>query len=364
MAERRAFLLLGHRNPDEDCLSSLVACALLLAKFDKDRYIYLGTALHEHFQYLGSICRFNGITILGPQDSLPATFDTLILCDIPKPSMLDCSAALAPLLDDPSVLKMEIDHHIGADSDYGGDPGYRLVSEASSTSELVGDLAMGLRRRGDLLRRYGIRDPLSRNLVLAVLTGIIGDSKMGQFLKGRREKRFYRRFSRLFNAMLARSTHSNANFSNMRQVFGEIQRLSGEEAAFYEMFVSAKRRSAKVGYSYLHEDELAALVRDKDDLDTLVSAARAAADALAEESGVVSLVVYADPAPLSDLVQFRIRRSRRYKRYDLRQVLPLLGARDGGGHEGAIGFRFKKEEIDDLGARVEEIVRTLEEGLP
>ena len=68
-----------------------------------------------------------------------------------------------------------------------------------------------------------------RNLVLAILTGIIGDSNMGQYLKSRREKRYYQIFSGMFNDMLSRRTTKKTNFSTMDQVFTELQKLSDHE---------------------------------------------------------------------------------------------------------------------------------------
>lgn len=364
MADRECFLLVGHENPDEDCIASMVACALLLTKFSKEPYVYIGGDVHEHLQYLLDICRYNSIGILRPEDDVLEGFDTVIICDTPKPSMIDRNASVETLMNRPEVVKVEIDHHMGADSEYSGDSGYRLVTEASSTSELIGLLALRLKRRGDLLTRYEIPDPLSRNLVLAVLTGIIGDSKMGQFLKSRRERRFYRRFSRLFNGMLEKATVRETNFSDKDQVFSEIQRLSNHEQLCFGYFVDRKIIKNRVGAVALNALDVEQLFARGCDAETIVSAARAVADTLAEESGFVSLVVYYDHPEVSDLVQCRVRRSRHYKRYDLRELLPVFDVPDGGGHEGAIGFRLRKATIPDYEKFIEETIRLIEATIP
>jgi nanoRNase/pAp phosphatase (c-di-AMP/oligoRNAs hydrolase) len=95
------------------------------------------------------------------------------------------------------------------------------------------------------------------------------------------------------------------------------------------------------------------------DNETIVSVARAVCDTLAEESGKLSLVAYYDNPTKSDLVQFRMRRSQKFKTFDLRTVLEIFAIENGGGHEGAIGFRLAKERFDDL----EEYVVTLLEGV-
>ena len=140
-----------------------------------------------------------------------------------------------------------------------------------------------------------------RNLVLAILTGIIGDSKMGQFLKSKKEQMYYSIFSRMFNKLLAEKTVKETNFSDKDQVFNEIQRFSEEEGQCYNFFMNRKRLSQSVGYSVLRETDMKTLYEGCDN-DTIVSVARAIADALAEESSVLSLVVYYDDGGLPGLI--------------------------------------------------------------
>jgi hypothetical protein len=102
-------------------------------------------------------------------------------------------------------------------------------------------------------------------------------------------------------------------------------------------------------------------LRGEFDNDTIVSVARGVADVLAEESKWLGLVCYPDPPDESDLVQFRLRRSHRYKTMDLRTVLKRFSIANGGGHEGAIGFRVPKEKIEDLEDHVETLIRGIED---
>jgi hypothetical protein len=115
-----------------------------------------------------------------------------------------------------------------------------------------------------------------------------------------------------------------------------------------------------VGYAFLGDRDSARLNREFD-RDTVIAAARSVADSLAEQSGWLGLVCYCDPPGDAQLVQFRLRRSRRYKSYDLRQVLELFGFKDGGGHEGAIGFRLPRGEVPSLPDYVLNLVRGIDE---
>ena len=363
MLTRNRFLLLGHHNPDEDCIASMVAFSLLLGKLYKDAEICLGEKVHEHFGYLLNICKYNSITLLHTCDSLNTSVDTVVICDTPKPSMVERNGTIEKLLKDPAVLKIEIDHHIGTDSRYIGDEGYCLVTNATSASELVGHLALKMRNRRGLVDRFQINEVLSRNVVLAILTGIIGDTNMGQFLKSRREKRFYQMFSSMLNNLLAEETVKESNFKNMDEIFKELHRLSSKEDHSYQYFMDRKQFSPSIGWVALDEGDIDKLFRDVDE-ETVVTVARAVANDLAEESGKLSLVSYYDKAGISDLIQFRVRRSQEYKKYDLRNMLSLFSIENGGGHEGAIGFRLPRSEVKDYKKYVGGLIEGLEKELP
>jgi diguanylate cyclase (GGDEF)-like protein len=356
---RRRFLVLGHQSPDDDCISSMVSTALLLHMFYRDAAIYLGGAMHERFRYLFEICRYNSINVVGPADPLPPDLDTLVLCDTPKPSMIDASPAVRELIRSPRVLRMEIDHHLGADSEYFGDEGYRLVSEASSASELIGHILLKLEGRKALLERHQVTELYPRNLVLAILTGIIGDSNMGQYLKSRREKRYYAVFSGMFNEMLARRTTKKTNFFTMNDVYTELQKVSVDEEGCFRFMMDRRRVEGSIGFVALGEGDMSSLFAGCGE-EAIVSAARVLADRLAEESGKLGLVVYYDNPERSDLVQFRLRRAGAWKSYDLRNLLGVLAISNGGGHEGAIGFRVPRGEIGDFPRYVDELRAKIE----
>lgn len=362
LVHRNVFLILGHTNPDEDCVASMIAFALLAKKFDKQVKIFTSKKIPENFKYLVDIAVYNRIEVL---TAIPRTFsvDTIVICDTAKPSMIDANRTVMQMLKNNDVRKIEIDHHIGADSDYAGDPGYCLVTEASSASELVGQIALKLRAKKDILRKYVILDPLSRNLVLAILTGIIGDSQMGRYLKSSRERRMYRIFSTLFNDILSTSTIKETNITNMNQIFEQLKQASEKEKHCFQYIKKKSKVYKSVGYAILSEDDMRYLYENFDD-DDIISTTRTLADMLAEDSGKVGLVSYYDIPEKSDLIQFRMRRSQNYKSYDLRNFLKKMNIENGGGHEGAIGFRVPKNVIDDYQKYVMSIVKKVNSLLP
>ena len=367
LIEDNEFLLLGHKNPDDDCISSMVAMALLIRKFHKNAAVYISEETHEHFSYLLNICEYNSIHIINKKNILNKThllqgIDTIVLCDTAKRDMIDCHNRISPLFERRGINKVEIDHHIGADSEYFGDAGYRLVMDATSASELVGLIVLRLLKKKKILRKHRIGNPLSRNIILSILTGIVGDTNMGKYLKSSRDRRYYEIFSGLYNNLLGKETVKKTNIASINEVYKELSRLSKEEESCYTFMMNRKQSSPSIGYIVLDEHDVDTLLETVDS-EVLVAVSRAVADALAEESGRLSLVAYADSDTVSELVQFRVRRSHQFKDLDLRSILGQFSITNGGGHEGAIGFRVPKDSIDDIRDYVHYLVNGIEEAL-
>jgi len=350
LLDRDGFLLVGHRNPDEDCVASMVALGLLASKLNKEVYIYLCGYVHEQFSYLLNICTYNSIVLLRDEAAIPAGIRAVVALDTPKPGMLELSEGMRLFLDDPSLLKMEIDHHLGADSSYFGDEGYRLVAAASSASELVGYLALKMNENPRYYSKEAGGGLLARNFVLAVLTGIIADSRMGKYLKTQRERWFYEHFSSLFDRLLAQKTAlGTGNFTSKEEVFEAIASLSSEEEECYRRMMGKRGRLNSLEYVVLDEKD-AVSIHDEFGEETMTTIAKAVADALAEEGGRLGLVAYPDHPSVSELLQFRLRRSHSYLDLDLREILAKISATNGGGHPGAVGFRFPKSDAPDFRA--------------
>jgi diguanylate cyclase (GGDEF)-like protein len=358
LEERDSFMIIGHKDPDEDCVSSMVAFALLANKMNKRARIVVGSSVQDNFDYLVKICRYNFIEILREPPAGDAS-SALVLVDTPKPEMIDHAELYAGLRADPSVLKIELDHHLEADSAYFGDPGYRLVYEASSTCEIIGRLALKMASDPRLKERHQVDDLLSRNLVLAILSGMIGDSQMGRYLKTQRERWFYARFSALFERLLRRKTRSDSgNYSSKEQVFKALTALSDDEESCFRFMSQRARDEGNISASIL-DAEASRFLFGTYGVDTAVVVAKALVDTLAERSGRLGLVGFYDDPSSSDFVQFRLRRSQSFTSLDLREALVALGVSNGGGHPGAVGFRIERGEVPDIEETARGFIRIL-----
>ncbi len=356
-----SFLVLGHRNPDEDCAASIIAVSLLLRKFGKTVTVYVKTGFQNKFSFLYNIGKYNSIKFIDADDEAEEKYDSVIIVDTPKKAMIEMGPVIGSLFDNLEIPKIEFDHHLGADSGYTGDKNYSLVDEASSACELIGYYALKLNDRKDLLEKFGIDDLFTRNFVLSVITGIISDSKMGKYLKSNREKWFYRYFSSLFNELLFDKTDSGSgNFSTMEDVFSELEKLSEEEDLCFRYISGKIKKTEYFQYAVLTAEDMDYLYRNFPD-EVIVTVARYSADILAENSGHLSLFVYFDNPDRSDLVQFRIRRNKDYRKLDLRMLISKFSIENGGGHPGAIGFRIERGMIDDIESFSEDFIKNTED---
>ncbi|GHV88198.1 DHH family phosphoesterase [Spirochaetia bacterium] len=350
-----SFLLAGHRDPDMDCIASLVAVSLLLRKLDKEAAIFLPGRVAEHFNYLFAICKYNNIQILYGGEETPADIDGVIVLDTPKPEMIALNGAISTLLENPKIRKIEIDHHVQTDAVYAGDSGYCLVSEASSTCELIGYLCLKISKQLD----WKTEDIFSRNISLAILTGMVGDSNMGKYLKSNRERWYYDYFSSKFDKMLGEKTHRNSKGLSSEEIFDAIQYFSVQDKKCFDRIMSAVVESPSVFYSVLSNSDSEAIFEQYGN-DRVVTVSKTVADILAENSGKLGLVAYYDDSASTDFIQFRLRRSGKYTALDLRTVLKKLKIDNGGGHPGAIGFRLPKGEVADLEAFIRGLIGQLE----
>ena len=141
----------------------------------------------------------------------------------------------------------------------------------------------------------------------------------------------------------------------IKDILSELEKLSGEEESCCRDFMKYKKVDGPMAWIALNEDESSPII-ERYDMDIIVTVAKYTANLLAEESGYVSLVAFYDPPGKSDLIQLRMRRSQNFKTLDLREVIASLGITNGGGHEGAVGFRVPRGEVEDFPAFIDGIV--------
>ena len=156
LRQGQSFLLVTHENPDGDALGSLLSMALILRSLGKDVVVFID------------------------RDDLPLSYEydwldiSAVVSEIPEDAdhrvvvFLDCgNTERSPLVDQAAAPEqiLNIDHH--HDNTRFGSIDY-VVEEASSTAEIVWDLADGL------------EVPLTVEIAEALYLGLITDT--GRFM--------------------------------------------------------------------------------------------------------------------------------------------------------------------------------------
>ena len=343
--KHRSFLILGHETPDEDCFASTVAGALLLRKFNKHVSIFLECLPPENLKFLSSICKYNKINVY--YGTMPPIRFVEVLCilDTPKPEMIAANGCIYNFLHDPTIPKVELDHHFGSDATYIGDPNYCLVLHASSTCEILCRICYKLANHPEIQQRYSIEELYSRNLVLTLLTGMLGDAKMGNYISNSHDKEVFDYFSKHLNLMLRISTHSEGHtkkIESMERLLDVMETTDAETEKAYNDILDRAVYTGQVGSVVLSEDESNAFFKNIE-YAQFIGMIKVATNTIAEKAGGVGISAYFDSPDKSNKIQCRIRVSEAMRGINLHPILSHFKITDGGGHPGAIAFRLPRE---------------------
>ena len=348
--KHRSFLILGHESPDEDCYASTVAGALLLRKFNKHVSIFLESVPPENLKFLSSICKYNKINVY--YGTMPTIRSVEVVCifDTPKPDMIAANGCIYNFLHDPSIPKVEIDHHFGSDAAYATVSDYSLVLHASSTCEILCRICYKLATHPEIRQRYSIEELYSRNLVLTLLTGMLGDAKMGNYISKPHDKRVFDYFSKHLNLMLRISTHSagrTKKIESMERLLDVMETTDAETEKAYNAIINRAVYTDRIGTVILSEDESNAFF-DSIEYAQFTGMIKVATNTIAEKAGGVGISAYYDSPGKSNKIQCRIRVSEAMRGINLHPILTHFKITDGGGHPGAIAFRLPRESLSSL----------------
>lgn len=339
-----SFLLFGHMLPDEDCVASLTALGLLLRKFNKKVYIFLESAVQNSLQYLADLINYNEIEFYTDALGKINKPDVIFVLDTPKPEMISYDEYGFKFLSDETILKIEIDHHFEADAHTVSTPEFSLLLQASSTCEIIAWMCHKLSERADILKQYNI-DLYTRNIVLAMVTGMVGDAKMGNYLLKKRDKAIFNYFLYKFNTILIEKKHkASSNISNSTEILNILSALSTSEHKILNKILEYSTSIKDLGFVFLDKEASNELFR-YNDYSQVVSVFKTATNAIADTAGLIGVSAFYDPDYISDKIQYRVRASDTGNYLNLLKILIDLKIEDGGGHPGAIAFRFKKDNF-------------------
>jgi hypothetical protein len=353
------FLLLGHSYSDEDCVSSMLAIALLLRKFDKCVTMYVKDNFPPSLAFFQKICEYNEIELIVKSSDGLTKPDVIFILDTPKPDMIALDDRILDFFLQKNIPKVEIDHHFSKDARHTGDAPYQLTLHASSSCEIVAIICYKLSKQKTVLEKHGIGELYSRNVVLTILTGMIGDAKLGNYLSTRRDRAFFKYFLNKLGDILKKSHYINSsNISSPDEILHILEEISEKEKFLYIEISKKITKNENIGLLILNEEDSSNLQKKADDFQDFIAVVRRITGELSDNPNFASVSCFYYPENISNFVEFRVRAGEAVKGIDFRQVIEDLKVPlgNGGGHPGAVCFKIEKEKIADLDEYVRNIL--------
>ncbi|MGP1438477.1 MAG: DHH family phosphoesterase [Treponema sp.] len=344
-------LLLGHSYSDEDCVSSMLALALLLRKFDKCVTIYVKDHFPPSLSFFKNICEYNEIELAIKSTDDIIKPDAIFILDTPKPDMLALDDKILDFFLQKSIPKVEIDHHFSKDARHTGDAPYRLTLHASSSCEIIATICYKLSKQKIVLEKNGIGELYSRNIVLTILTGMIGDAKFGNYLSSRRDRAFFKYFLNKLGSILRESHYINSgNISSTDEILHLLEEVSEKEKLLYNLVSKKVKKQDSIGLLILNEEDSLNLQKSADDFQDFIAIVRRITGELSDSPNTASISCFYYPKSISNFVEFRVRAGEIIKGIDFRQVIEDMKVPEGngGGHPGAICFKVEKRMIANI----------------
>ena len=352
MVSKENFLISGHAHADGDCLFSMTAIAFALGDMGKSVTVLLNTELLDKVPTLRDICKRHSVKIAVSLQEISDKTDTLLICDTAKPSMLEHKEFIQSIAKQDNILVIEIDHHIDADREFIGNTQYNLIYPVASSCEIVACILERMLKEESITAQLNGRRLLSFDILESLIAGIDSDTKKGKLFRTKEEEIHYKQ---LFHALNTLPADESGWEPNMQTIARILEAPSVRENLCLQDFLQSKHSVDKISWVALDE-KTSKRLWEKYDSETVVNVARHLTDLMAQESAYLGLVAYYDNPQESDLIQFRMRRDKLYKGLDLRTFITHFNIDDGGGHEGAVGFRLSKNKVTDFPAYINSLV--------
>jgi len=378
LKNKTSFLFAGDIDPDS--VGSMLSLGLFLRLQGKRVYMVISNSLGENLDYFQNIIEFNQIHVVRKADELiplKGKIDVIIFCDTANTKLVPFYSELVTqiLVDNPDVI--EIDHHFGADSEKVTSNGVQLFRKANANTEIIGELLDQLTEKGSELP-----NPFNqRNILLALITGLLGDTVGGKVVHYREDYDFWikrlgdqlEKHTRWRDATETRPADSRqTKFGNPFQLLQHLNRLSPEQDACLNFLTDRVFKNHGIGLLNLMNSTYPEVghVCQPYQSDWFQDILGFLVNLVPEQAGKVGILLFhGKNAEGKDCIFIKIRRAVDYDGIDLRRVEDhIRSAFDGkymggGGHPGAVSFRIHPDEEDEVLARFHQVTEFLRENM-
>ncbi len=345
-------------SQDADSVGSLVALALYLTLLGKKVFLFLPDPVDSRYSYLEEIIHHNYLRVIDSEEGLRGIQDqveAVIFFDTPNSDLIPFFPCISECLLSGSPAVIEIDHHFGNDSKGISHGGIHLFRQSNATAEIVAELL------GDLYEiNLEFPNPLEqRNILVALMTGLLGDSIGGE---ASHCQSAYDRLMGLLRVNLKKQTNLDAieqeprfkKIASPEDVLEYFDQMTREHELCFQTLEKKISCSDGVGFINLLDSTFEDCEGHCKPYDSqwFVEVREALLNKAPERSGKIGvLCCHGKTASGQNCIFLRIRRSARYKGFDLRQaendIKNVFGAKyylGGGGHPGAVSFRLQSHD--------------------
>jgi nanoRNase/pAp phosphatase (c-di-AMP/oligoRNAs hydrolase) len=328
-------------SPDPDAVGISIAFSLFLRNRNKECYIYLPEGFDQNLNFLFEIASYNSIIILRETESLEKIFSikkpVIIICDTPTKFVLPNFEKILKMKNKYSLEQtVEIDHHFGGDSEQIFEKSISLFYKANSCCEIFADFLTQI--------EPDVNKAFPRNIVLNLLVGICFDTQVGKFVE---DKENYDKWYDFLSKRLLDITAENSGYlKTSEEIFETISRMSETKFHILNNLVIDSKVINNVGMLVIPAIKMYESLSPNNDSTCIFSKVVSdLSDMIPEFAGKIGILAYYND--ISDIYYLKIRRSFGFKSYDLRtaEILfkEIFGEEfiGGGGHPGAVSYRFK-----------------------
>jgi nanoRNase/pAp phosphatase (c-di-AMP/oligoRNAs hydrolase) len=366
----KKFLFSGDIDPDS--VGSMLSLSLYLHQLDKNVFLILPENLGKNLDFFEKIIEHNSIQILRNKEQILAVKDeieTVIFCDTANIKLVPHYSLLAKniLSNKPKVI--EVDHHFGADSEELTDYGIKLFRKANANTEIIGQILLTYHEK----YHEGPSPFDQRNIILGLLTGMLGDTVGGKIIPFKEDYNYWMDFlnDRLQNITRWRESDAkrtidrkDLKFGDPQQILEYLNQLTNEQEAYFNLLNDRTELKGKISFLNLFhstQEDVADAYKPFDSY-WFAGIQNFLINSVPEKSGCAGMVVFeGQNAEGEDCFFIKLRRAVKFSRIDLRtaegKLKELFGNlyMGGGGHAGAASFRIHPLNEKEFLEKIEKV---------
>lgn len=365
---------------DPDSVGSMLSLSLYLRLLGKKVHMVLAEGLGDGLDFLEKIIQYNSIKVIPSEEGITAIkdqVDMVVFFDTANTKLVPFYSIICRQILSRDLPVIEIDHHFGADSEEMTDNGIKLFRRANANTEIIAELLTRLRKLNP-----EFPDPFAqRNILLSLLTGILGDTLGGKVVPLEEDFKYW---MKTLGDSLASATQweksrdgrpadSRAEkFSSPDHIFKHMNHLDDEK----QLCINTVTETIQVGQGVASLNLLnSTFARFKDvcrpyDSEWFAEVRIFLLNVVPEKSGKVGTVYFQGKnREGEDCIFIKLRRAVDYTGFDLRKTegeIKKVFSGDymgGGGHPGAVSFRVHLMEDDRFLAGLDKVIGFIDNNL-